>query len=127
MANRQFVCALLVFVCTIVGCVGSPIHYHITHGERQTTITTNNTNLMQLRIGMPSHEVRQLMGDPERSEGYEWGSAWLYRTAMTSGIYGTADSDFTPVVFGSSGKLVGWGRNFFTEHVKRYDITVREE
>ena len=67
------------------------------------------------------------MGQPEISEGYEWGSAWLYRTAMTSGIYGTADSDFTPVVFDEKGKLVGWGRNFFTEHVKRYEIKIKKE
>ncbi len=82
---------------------------------------------MELQIGMSQADVRTKMGDPERSEGYEWGSAWLYRTAMTSGVYGTTDGDFTPVVFDSSGKVVGWGRNFFTEHVRRYDVRIRNE
>ncbi len=76
---------------------------------------------------MTQEQVVNHMGQPERSEGYQWGSAWLYRTAMTSGIYGTADSDFTPVVFDANEKLVGWGRNFFTEHVKRYEIEVKHE
>ena len=44
---------------------------------------------------MAQSEVREVMGKPERSEGYSWGSAWLYRTAMTSGVYGTEDTDFT--------------------------------
>lgn len=54
---------------------------------------------MTLTIGMTKGPVVAHMGQPERSEGYEWVSAWVYRTAMTSGIYGTADSDFTPAVF----------------------------
>ena len=76
---------------------------------------------------MSQEKVRSIMGDPERSEGYPWGSAWLYRTAMTSGIYGTADSDFTPAVFDSDGILVGWGRNFLTDRVKRYELTIKGE
>lgn len=90
-------------------------------------IRENNDKLLQLKIGMPQNEVLKLMGKPERSEGYAWGSAWLYRTAMTSGVYGTADSDFTPVVFDPDGKIVGWGRNFFIEHVKRYEIKLKTQ
>ena len=127
MANRQFFCTLLVLASVLTGCRGDMIHETMAYNDRQATIKENNKNLMAIQIGVSSQEVRQLMGDPERSEGYTWGHAWLYRTAMTSGVYGTVDADFTPVVFDSSGKLVGWGRNFFTEHVKRYDITVREE
>jgi len=77
-----------------------------------------------MQIGMTQAETTILMGKPERSEGYSWGSAWLYRSAMTSGIYGTADSDFTPIVFDVKGKVVGWGRNYFVEHVKRFDVNV---
>lgn len=80
-----------------------------------------------MKIGMSQEDVVKLMGKPERSEGYAWGSAWLYRTAMTSGIYGTADPDFTPVVFGQDGKIVGWGRNFFTGHVKKYEINIKNQ
>lgn len=108
------------------GCVDSPVHRTVKYNSVQGTMKRNNNALMSLSVGMSREEVRKTMGDPERSEGYGWGSAWLYRTAMTSGIYGTADSDFTPVVFDKDGKLVGWGRNFFTEHVKRYEIEVKQ-
>ena len=67
------------------------------------------------------------MGDPERSEGYGLGTVWLYRPAMTSGVYGTADADFTPVVFDDRGLLIGWGRNFYMEQVKRYEIDIKQE
>jgi len=46
---------------------------------------------------------------------------------MTSGIYGTADSDFTPVVFRQDGKVIGWGRNFFTKYVERYEINIKNQ
>jgi outer membrane protein assembly factor BamE (lipoprotein component of BamABCDE complex) len=93
----------------------------------QSTIRRNNDNLLQLKVGLSQDEVKAVMGSPERSEGYAWGSVWLYRTAMTSGVYGTADSDFTPVVFDEEGEVIGWGRNFFTEHVKRYEFTIKNQ
>ena len=80
------------------GCVGSPVHSTIKHNSAQREISRNNKNLMTLKIGITQEQVLQHMGQPERSEGYQWGSVWLYRTAMTSGMYGTADSDFTPII-----------------------------
>ena len=110
------------------GFVGSPVHSTRTYNRVQGVISRNNENLITLGIGMTQEQAMQsMMGKPERSEGYQWGSVWLYRTAMTSGIYGTADSDFTPVVFDENRKLVGWGRNFFIEHAKRYEIKVKQE
>jgi hypothetical protein len=109
------------------GCVGSPIHATTAYNRLQGEMSSNNKNLLTLKIGMSQEQVLQQMGQPERSEGYQWGSALLYRTAMTSGIYGTTDNDFTPVVFDENAKLVGWGRNFFTEHVKRYEIKIKKE
>jgi len=41
------------------------------------------------------------------------GTAMLYRTAMTSGIYGTADSDFTPVMFDRMASLWGGAKLLF--------------
>ena len=105
--------------------MGSPIHSTLKYGSTEKVIKRNNSNLFELKIGMSKDEVRQVMSEPERSEGYPWGSAWLYRTAMTSGIYGTADPDFTPVVFDDRETLVGWGRNFLTERVKRYEMTIK--
>lgn len=110
---------------TLAGCVGSPVHSTIKYYSVQESFKRNNEHLMSLRMGMTKDEVLKLLGKPEQSEGYLWGSAWLYRTAMTSGVYGTADSDFTPVVFDKTEKLSGWGRNFFTEKVRKYDVEIR--
>ena len=117
-------CLLLLILVPLAGCVGSPIHSSLKYSSIQSEIETNNEGLLHMRIGMTQAETSDLMGKPERSEGYAWGAAWLYRTAMTSGIYGTADSDFTPIVFDEKGAVVGWGRNFFVEHVKRFDVNV---
>lgn len=122
----KFVTCFLAIVLSLLltGCVGSPVHSTLKYQSVQSVISRNNKNLMSLKIGMTQEQVLQHMGKPERSEGYQWGSAWLYRTAMTSGIYGTADSDFTPVVFDEKGTLIGWGRNFFIEQVKRYEVKI---
>jgi outer membrane protein assembly factor BamE (lipoprotein component of BamABCDE complex) len=126
--TKTVVIALTVMMSLVFrGCVGSPVHMTRTYNRVPDDISRNNENMMTLTIGMTKDQVAAHMGQPERSEGYEWGSAWLYRTAMTSGIYGTADSDFTPVVFDQNGKLVGWGRNFFIEHVRRYEIKLQHE
>ena len=116
---------IIIMASLLAGCVGSPIHETLKYNSVQGTAKRNNKALMSLNIEMSKEEVRKMMGDPERSEGYQWGSVWLYRTAMTSGVYGTADSDFTPVVFNDSGKLEGWGRNFFTERVRRYELEIK--
>ena len=115
---------LLIYLVT-AGCVGSPIHSTFRYNSVQSAIERNNENLLRMRIGMTQTETSALMGKPERSEGYAWGSAWLYRSAMTSGVYGTADADFTPIVFDEKGLVVGWGRNFFVEHVKRFDFRIK--
>jgi hypothetical protein len=114
--------------CTLpilAGCVGSPVHETVKYSSLQSEIRRNNDALLSLTIGMSKDAVMQKLGKPERSEGYKWGAAWLYRTAMTSGVYGTSDSDFTPLVFDTEGRLTGWGRNFFGEQIKRYEVQVR--
>jgi outer membrane protein assembly factor BamE (lipoprotein component of BamABCDE complex) len=55
------------------GCVGSPVHQTITYNRLQSDISRNNKNLMTLKIGISQEQVLQHMGQPERSEGYEWG------------------------------------------------------
>ena len=130
---RISVGSLLIFVgCTtslalVIGCVGSPVHATVKYSQVQSRIQKTNSALLDLQIGVSRAETRELLGQPERSEGYPWGTVWLYRTAMTSGIYGTADSDFTPVVFDQEGALIGWGRNYFEERVRRYELTIRTD
>jgi outer membrane protein assembly factor BamE (lipoprotein component of BamABCDE complex) len=106
------------------GCEGSKVHRTIKYHSLQSTIEDNNKNLLSLSIGMTKEQTIKLMGKPERSEGYRWGSFWLYRTAMTSGVYGTADADFTPIMFDKDAKVVGWGRNFYTEQMKRHSLDI---
>lgn len=123
--KKILILVLVLFVGNLTGCVGSPIHSTVKYMSKNSDISDNNENLLLLNIGKSKVETKKVLGDPERSEGYKWGSVWLYRTAMTSGIYGTADTDYTPVVFDGNGKLIGWGRNFFQDQVKKYDLTVR--
>lgn len=124
----KYVLLLCCLAVLVSGCqVGGEIHSTMRYNEIQETIAKNNDNLLRVKMGMPQEEVIKIMAKPERSEGYAWGSAWLYRTAMTSGVYGTSDSDFTPVVFGQNGKVIGWGRNFFVDHAKKYDINIKNK
>lgn len=123
---KTFGATLFLFIMLMLsGCVGSPIHSTAKYNSVQSLIKTNNGDLLNLEIRMSKKTVKNIMAQPERSEGYQWGSVWLYRTAMTSGVYGTLDSDFTPIVFDKRGTLIGWGRNFFMEQVKKYEVTLK--
>lgn len=123
----KYAAAILMIVFLLLGCYGSPIHQTVAYNNVQKNLKKNNNGLLSLNIEMSKEQVIKIMGEPERSEGYSWGSAWLYRTAMTSGVYGTADTDFTPVMFSHEGKLIGWGRNFYEEQIKKYDISIEHK
>jgi hypothetical protein len=87
-------------------------------GSVQNLVQRNNKHLLQLRVGMPQADVHSVMGDPESSEGYTWGAAWLYRTALPTTAQGTA-AEWTPVVLNEQGTLIGWGRNLLAERRER--------
>lgn len=127
MKKALFISSLLLFA----GCVGSPFHSTLTYDSVKKTIKKNSAALMKLKAGMSQDEVRTVMGEPERSEGYPWGSAWLYRTGMTKGIeggiYGAIDADFTPVMFDKDGVLHGWGRNYFEQYTNKYELTIKHD
>ena len=122
---------ILIGLLLFVGCVGSPVHSTFVYGGVKKTVNRNNAALMKLKIGMSQNEVRSIMGEPERGEGYPWGSAWLYRTAMTQGvrgsIYGSVDADYTPVMFDKNSMLQGWGRNYFEQYVNKYELTIKNK
>jgi hypothetical protein len=67
---------------------------------------------------MPHADVHTIMGDPEASEGYAWGAAWLSRTALPTTAQGTA-AEWTPVVLNEQGTLIGWGRGLLAERRER--------
>lgn len=124
MKKALFISGLLLFA----GCVGSPIHSTSTYNAVKRTIDKNNAALMKLKAGMSQNEVRSIMDGPERCEGYPWGSVWLYRTAISQGIrgiYGSVDTDYTPVMFDTDNMLQGWGRNYFEQFVTKHELTIK--
>ena len=85
----------------------------------------NRDNLNKLEVGMTKSDVRDIMGKPHQREAdmeYEW---WFYLTNNRDLIYGTfyREEDYTPLAFKDE-KLIGWGRNFYTEKTKRYDVKI---
>lgn len=88
----------------IGGCVG-------------LTAAANRDNLNKLEIGMSKNEVLKIMGKPHQREAdgqYEW---WLYLTDAWRSI------DYTPLAFENS-RLIGWGRNFYIEKTRKYDVKI---
>ena len=73
-------------------------------------IDRNTQKLVHLQAGMFAEYVSDMMGEPQRLEGYPWGTVWLYRTARTPGARGTPETDVTPLVFNQQGILCKRGR-----------------
>ena len=96
----------------------------LTHGSKKSEMNKNNQNLLKLNIGMSQEEVMNLMGNPQKNEAYPWGKVLLYRTGL-SGIYSETDADFTPVVVDPNGKCTGWGRNYYIDRKKRYELEIK--
>jgi hypothetical protein len=84
--------------------------------DLQGTIGRNTRNLHRLQADLFEEHVLDIMGPPQRVEGYPWGTVWLYRTALTKGARTTPESDYTPLVFDRRRILLGWGRDFWTAY-----------
>jgi hypothetical protein len=85
----------------------------------QALIDRNTRNLHRLQPDLFEEHVSDIMGPPQRVEGYPWGTVWLYRTALTTGVRTTPTTDFTPLVFDRRRILLGWGRDFLATHLGR--------
>lgn len=98
-------------------------------------ISKNRANLTRLNLGMTKDEVHSVMGregyryqgNPYRSAMYLAADgkpveAFYYWTDHTAN--GVPDKDLTPVVF-NDGKVVGWGREFWTEYVSKYEVRIK--
>lgn len=84
----------------------------------------NRKNLNRLEIGMSKEQVVGIMGTPymrEADTNREW---WLYETTYYNGP--VKEEFLTPVVFDKDGKLIGWGRNFWTEKEKKFDVKINQ-
>jgi hypothetical protein len=84
--------------------------------EIQAMIERNTRHLLRLQADMFEEYVSDIMGPPQRLEGYPWGTVWFYRTAFTTGARTTPETDFTPLVFDRRGVLLGWGRDLLATY-----------
>ena len=85
----------------------------------QALIDRNRRNLLRLQPDLFEEHVVDIMGPPQRVEGYSWGTVWLYRTAYTTTVRTTPETDYTPLVFDRRRILLGWGRDFLAAHLDR--------
>jgi hypothetical protein len=85
----------------------------------QVLIDRNRRNLLRLQPDLFEEHVFDIMGPPQRVEGYSWGTVWLYRTALSTAVRTAPETDFTPLVFDRRRILLGWGQDFLTAHLGR--------
>ena len=110
---------LAVSCLTLIGCATTSMPWDINR--------TRN-NLMKIELGMSKQEVVNIMGQPYNREAYATPDGQqieflIYLTQYTdSGSI--PDSDTTPICF-FNGKVNGWGRNFYIEQKKRYEIEIK--
>jgi len=82
----------------------------------------NRSNLNKLEVGMNKEQVTSIMGKPYQREVYGAEEYWFYETEKKE-EYRSQSQYLTPVVF-NNGKLVGWGRNYWVEKEKKYDVKI---
>jgi hypothetical protein len=74
---------------------------------------------LHLQPGLFEEYASDIMGPPQRVEGYSWGTVWFYRTAVTKGTRTTPETDSTPLVFDRRRVLFGWGSDFLARYSHR--------
>jgi hypothetical protein len=106
-------------VACCVGCTSLLMPSRSSDRELQAMIDRNTRNLLRLQVDLFEEHVSDIMGPPQRLEGYAWGTVWLYRTALTKGARATPEADFTPLVFDRRGVLLGWGKDILASYSHR--------
>jgi hypothetical protein len=118
--GQQWRWVLLVgVVACCVGCTSLLMPSGSSDRELQAMIDRNTRNLLRLQADLFEEYVSDIMGPPQRVEGYLWGTVWFYRTALTRGARATPETDYTPLVFDQRGVLLGWGRDILTSYDHR--------
>jgi hypothetical protein len=118
--GRQWRLALLVGVVTCcLGCTSLLMPSGSSDRELQAMIDRNTRNLSRLQVDLFEEYVSDIMGPPQRVEGYLWGTVWFYRTALTRSARSTPETDYTPLVFDRRGVLLGWGRELLASYNHR--------
>ena len=82
----------------------------------------NRDNLNKLEVGMTKEQILQIMGKPYRREAEGQDEWLLYVTEAPL----QRDSDLTPLLI-EDGKLVGWGKNYWTTKEQRYELHEGQE
>ena len=104
--------------CLLSGC-GEPCNFDSIFG-----IDTCRKNLAKLNVGMTKEQAREAMeGEPYRVEAQGQTEWWLYATEPPRW---RSESEFlTPLLF-EDGKLVGWGKSYWTVKEQKYDIKLEQ-
>ena len=107
----------MVLACFLSGC-GEQCHSGNGWG-----IETCRKNLAKLKVGMTKEQAREAMnGEPYRVEAQGQTEWWLYMTEFD--LRWKSESDYlTPLLF-EEGKLVGWGKNFWTLKEQKFDVKI---
>ncbi|MDD3154492.1 MAG: DUF3192 domain-containing protein [Victivallaceae bacterium] len=82
-------------------------------------IHEGNVNLektSKLRVGMTKTEVLSVMGEPVQGENYCEENRWYYYTTPRWFDFQVTEDECTPVLFGSDGKVIGWGSEFYARY-----------
>ena len=115
---RRWALSIGVVACC-VGCTSFLMPSGPSDRELQAMIDRNTRNLLRLQIDLFEEYASDIMGPPQRVDGYSWGTVWFYRTALTKGARATPETDFTPLVFDRRGVLLGWGSDFLATYSHR--------
>ncbi len=109
---------LVVSLCfCLIGCATWP-----------SGISKTRDKLLEIEIGMSKNEVITIMGRPYKREAYtiSEGATMEFLIYLTEYTYSgrIPDEDTTPICF-LNGEVNGWGRNFYHQQKKQYEIEVK--
>lgn len=128
--NIKYFCIVIALI-SLAGCAGSPAWDSMQISSTRSEAEKNNANLMKVQIGQTKEELLSVMGQPTKREAYKLSDSKIveflfYRTTgWSSSNTGDRDAQFTPVAI-ESGKVSGWGRNYYDQVVRAaVDINVK--
>jgi outer membrane protein assembly factor BamE (lipoprotein component of BamABCDE complex) len=112
MKQKLLYAACILFCLISTGCAGFEA-------------ANNRDRLTNLEVGMSKDRLLAVMGKPYLREAqgeYEW---WFYLTDIDIRDNAQNLRVYTPVAL-KDGKIDGWGRNFYEERAKKYDIKINQ-
>jgi len=118
--------SLLLLFLILCGCATPQAEMN----KPQAEMNKNNANLLKLEIGMTKDEVLAVMGTPRLNEAYQSLNGrsvviYFYYTQRQRADDNYTKDEMTPVVI-ESGKLVGWGDEFYKNKVE-IDVNIKNE